>query len=226
MTRTRFNIYRYAHKCLRLALAALLERAGSTDFRCADELARLVAETELALRLIRAHAQHEDTFLGPLLQLYCPELASKVADDHQLEGAHLDALERLLASIDPHRSDASLNGHELNLCLARTMGELLIHMSEEEQSVLPALWQRVSDKTLQTVSESLLAHMAQDDHALWLRIMLRALNRRERLGLLARMRESMSGGAFQAAVAAVRAELKDVHGSVSSDLRLLESVAA
>lgn len=226
MVRNRFNIYRYAHKCLRMLLAGLIERAGRTDFRSRDELERLRAETDLALRLIRGHAQHENTFLGPLLQLYCPHLAGKIAEDHAQLEQQLSDLSELLASTDPFRSDASLRGHDFNLRLARVMGELLIHMSEEEQLVLPALWQKVSDKTLQTVSESLLAHMAQDDQAVWLRSMLRALNRRERVSLLSRMRATMPAAAFRAAVDSVRAELERVHGSVSSDLRLLASAAA
>ncbi|HEX6244955.1 MAG TPA: hemerythrin domain-containing protein [Polyangiales bacterium] len=226
MGRTRFNIYRYAHKSLRLLLAELIERAGRTDFRDQAELGRLREDTELTLRLVRAHSRHEATFLGPLLQLYCPELGSKVADDHTQHEALLDGLWMLLVSTDPNRPDAALRGQDFNLRLARCAGELLIHMSEEEQLVLPALWQKVSDKTLQTVSESLLANMAQGDQVVWLQSMLRALNRRERVSLLARMRATLPPATFDATVDSVRAELKSVHGSVISDLRLLESAAA
>ena len=226
MARTRFNIYRYAHKSLRLLLAELIERAGRTDFRDQDELGRLREDTELTLRMVRSHARHEATFLGPLLQLYCPELGTKVTEDHAQHDALLDGLWLLLVSTDPHRTDASLRGQEFNLGLARCAGELLIHMSEEEQLVLPALWQKVSDKTLQTVSESLLANMAQGDQVVWLKSMLRALNRRERVALLARMRATLPAPTFAAIVDSARAELKSVHGSVISDLHLLESAAA
>ena len=226
MARTRFNIYRYAHKSLRLLLAELIERAGRTDFRDQHELGRLREDTALSLRLVRAHARHEATFLGPLLQLYCPELGTKVMEDHASHEALLDGLWTLLVSTDPHRADASLRGQEFNLLLSRCAGELLIHMSEEEQLVLPALWQKVSDKTLQTVSESLLANMAQGDQVVWLKSMLRALNRRERVTLLARMRATLAEATFVAIVDSVRAELQSVHGSVISDLRLLESSAA
>ena len=226
MARTRFNISRYAHKSLRLLLAELIERAGRTDFRDQAELGRLREDTEVVLRMVRAHSRQEATFLGPLLHLYCPELGVKIGEDHTQQEALLDGLWVLLVSTDPHRVDASLRGHDFNLRLARCVGELLIHMSEEEQLVLPALWQKVSDKTLQTVSESLLANMAQGDQVIWLKSMLRALNRRERTTLLARIRATLPPATFASIVESVRAELKSVHGSVTLDLRLLEGAAA
>jgi hypothetical protein len=226
MARSRFNIYRYAHKSLRLVLTELIERAGRADFRDHRELARLREHTEQALRMVRAHTRQEATFLGPLLLLYCPELGAKVDDDHGLQEELLDSLWTLLVSTDPQRPDAALRGHDFNLRLARCVGELLIHMSEEEQLVLPALWQKVSDKTLQTVSESLLANMAQGDQVIWLKTMLRALHRRERVTLLTRMRATLPRTTFAAVIDSLRAELKSVHGHLASDLHLLDNAAA
>jgi hemerythrin-like domain-containing protein len=225
MSRIRFNVYRDSHKALRLLLAELVERAGRTDYGEAEELERLRGEAALVFGLVRAHTQHEDSFLGPLLQLYCPEVTGVLAD-HREQEAKLEELVQVLQAVDAHRGDAAQRGHDFSLRLSSVVGQLFSHMSEEEQRVLPALWQKVSDKTLQTVSSSLTAHMPAADRTAWLKAMLRALSRPERRELLARMRADMSRGAFEAALESVRAELRDVHDSLASDLRLLESSAA
>jgi hemerythrin-like domain-containing protein len=226
MPRTRFNIYRDGHKALRLLLAELVERCGRTDFGAADELERLRSEVALVFNLVRSHTRHEDTFLGPLLQLYCPEVSGEVVAGHAQQEAELKELVELLQEVDAHRGDAAQRGHEVCLRLSSLVGELLQHMSEEEQRVMPALWQKLSDKTLQTVSSSLTAHMPAADRSVWLKAMLRALNRPERLELLGRMRSAMSRGAFEASIESLRAELRGAHDSLVEDLRLLETSAA
>lgn len=226
MARIRFNIYRDAHKGLRLLLTELTARVDRTDFHAVDEVLRLRDEMQLVLKLLRSHTHYEDAFLGPLMQLYCPELLAAVREEHAGEEAQLQELSQLLNAVDPHRSDAALRGNAFSLKLSMVVGELLQHMSLEEQQILPALWQKLSDKTLQTVNDSLLASIPYVDRAIWLRTLLRALNRPERLALLSRMRASMPRAAFDATLDSVRAELRDVHDSLASDLQLLETTAA
>lgn len=226
MARSRFNIYRDAHKGLRLLLTELTARVDRTDFHAVDEVLRLREEMAVTLKLLRAHTHYENAFLGPLMQLYCPELLATVRAEHVEEEGRLAELSQLLNEVDPHRSDVAQRGHAFSLHLGMVVGELFQHMSREEQQVLPALWQKLSDKTLQTVNESLLASIPYVDRAIWLKTLLRALNRPERLVLLSRMRATMPRHAFDSTIDTVRAELRDVHDTLASDLLLLESTAA
>jgi iron-sulfur cluster repair protein YtfE (RIC family) len=226
MARSRFNIYRDAHKGLRLLLTELTARVDRTDFHTLEEVLRLRDELSVALKLLRAHTHYETAFLGPLIKLYCAELLEGLQAEHAEEEGRLEELCQLLNAVEPHRSDASQRGHAFSTHLGMVVGQLLQHMSREEQEVLPALWQKISDKTLQTVNDSLLASIPYLDRAIWLKTLLRALNRPERLTLLSRMRATMPRQAFDATIESVRAELRDVHDSLTSDLQLLASTAA
>jgi hypothetical protein len=222
----RFNLYRDAHKGLRLMLSELVERAGRTDFGSAQELARLRVEVQTGFALLKAHARLEEAFVGPLLALHCARVADAIEIDHEEQEAKLLELACVLTGIDPARSDALTRGHDFCVRLSRVVGELLVHMSDEEERAMPALWRKLSDESLARVSASLVASIAPEERAVSLKWMLRALNRPERLLLLRRMREALPGGAFEAALESVRTELEELYVGLVSDLRLLESVAA
>lgn len=222
----RFNLYRDVHKGLRLLLSELVERAGRTDFGSAAELSRLRNEAYTAFDLLKSHARQEDAFFGPLLEQYCPRVARELDVDHEDQELKLRELACVLTGIDPNAQDASSRGHDFCVRLSRVVGELLVHMSEEEQRALPALWQRLSDESLQRVNAALMASITPAERTHWLKWMLRALNRPERVALLSRMRAALPLAAFDAALESVRAELEDLYEGLVSDLRLLGSAAA
>ncbi|HEX6245000.1 MAG TPA: hemerythrin domain-containing protein [Polyangiales bacterium] len=222
----RFNPYRDAHKGLRLLLSELMERAGRTDFSAATELARLRAEAHVAFQLLTSHARHEDAFFGPLLEAHCPRVAREIDLDHEDQQLKLRELACVLTSIDALGGDAALRGHDFCVRLARVAGELLVHMSQEEQLALPALWQKLSDDSLRGISAGLLASIPAPERRLWLKCMLRALNQPERRSLLGRMRAAMPRAAFDATLESFRAELEDLYEGLVSDLRMLDQAAA
>jgi hypothetical protein len=226
MTVARFNLYRDVHKGLRLMLSELVERAGRTDFHSALELTRLGSEVEAAFDLLKTHARLESIYLGPLLAQHSPRLSDELEVDHEDQEVRLQELSILLGQVDPVRADALTRGHEFCVRLARTVGELLVHMSDEEERAMPALWKKLSDESLARVGASLMASVTPEVRAASLKWMLRALNRPERLALLARMRQALSSAAFADALESVRAELEESYVSLVSDLRLLESAAA
>ena len=222
----RFNPYRDAHKGLRLLLSELLERAGRTDFNSAPELARLRSEAHAAFDLLKSHARHEGAFFGPLLEAHCPRVAREIELDHEDQELKLRELACVLTSIDARGGDAVTRGHDFCVRLARVVGELLVHMSQEEQLALPALWQKLSDETLRRISAGLLASVPAPERGVWLRCMLRALNQPERRSLLARMRAAMPQAAFEATLESFRAELEGLYEGLVSDLRMVDGAAA
>lgn len=226
MTPFRFNLYRDLHKGVRLALAQLVTRAGQTDFYDQDSLAQLRSETLAVFHMLKAHAAHEDEFYAPLLEAHCPRIAQRIELEHEEDEAKLRELLGTLSAIDPLRSDASLRGHGFYMMLTRAISELLLHMSEEEQLAMPALWEKLSDEVLQAASGRLLASLSSSEQLVWLRWMLPALNRSERMLLLARMRAAMSECSFDAVVKTVREQLEQrAYQVLLSDLRTLSSAA-
>lgn len=226
MTVGRFNLYRDVHKGLRLMLSELVERAGRTDFHSAAELARLRTEVDAGFGLLKTHARLESIYVGPLLAQCSPRLSDELDVDHEEQEVRLQSLSRVLDQIDPAHADALARGHAFCVRLSRSVGELLVHMSDEEERAMPALWKEWSDESLARVSAGLVASVTPEVRAASLKWMLRALNRPERLSLLSRMRQALPGNAFTAALESVRAELEDSYVTLVSDLRLLESAAA
>jgi hypothetical protein len=226
MTPLRFNLYRDSHKGLRLVLSQLVTRAGQTDFHDVDGLELLRSETQVAFNMLKTHSRQEDMFYAPLLEAYCPRIASAIELDHEEHEAKMRELLGSLAAIDARRADASLRGHGFYTTLSRAVGEMLVHMSEEEQLAMPVLWQHLNDQALQGVSGRLLASMSPSERPLWLRFLLPALNRSERMLLLARMRANMQEGAFDAVLKTVREQLEErAYNVLLSDLRTVLSAA-
>jgi hypothetical protein len=226
MNQGRFNLYRDAHKGQRLMLSELVERAGRTDFSSPLELSRLRSEVQASFRLLKTQAQLEDTFLGPLLALHSPRWADQIELDHEEQETGLLELSCVLTGIDPARADAVARGHDFGVRLSRLVGELLVHMSDEEERVMPVLWRKLSDDNLQRVSARLAASVPPEQRSVSLRWMLRALNQPERLLLLRRMREALPSAAFEAALESLRTELEQLYETLVSDLRLIDSAAA
>src|SRR5687767_1519010 len=167
MTPVRFNVYRDSHKGLRLMLAQLVTRAGQTDFHDQDGLELLRGETQQAFNMLRAHAQHEEKFFGPLLEAYSPRVAQLIEADHEEHEAKMRELLGSLSAISPRGADASLRGHGFYMMLTRAVGEILVHMSEEEQLAMPVLWERLTDQALQGVSGRLVASLSPSERPLW-----------------------------------------------------------
>jgi iron-sulfur cluster repair protein YtfE (RIC family) len=226
MTPVRFNLYRDSHKGLRLVLSQLVTRAGQTDFHDVEGLEQLRSETQVAFNMLKTHSRHEEQFYGPLLEAYAPRIAAMVEADHEEHEAKMRELLGSLVAIDPRRAEASLRGHGFYMMLTRAVGEMLVHMSEEEQLAMPALWEKLSDQALQGVSGRLVASLSPSERPLWLRWMLPALNRSERMLLLARMRANMQEGAFDAVLKTVRDQLEErAYDVLLSDLRTVLSAA-
>jgi hypothetical protein len=226
MIPARFNMYRDVHKGLRLLLSELLVSAGRTDFGCQGELERLRVQVQGVFALLKAHAHHENSVFGPVLEAHCPRVASALEADHEEHEAQLLELSCLLTAIDPRRADAAERGHQFGLGLARVVGELLAHMSDEEQQAMPALWRKLSDQRLAELSGRLIADLAAWERPLWLKCMLPALNRRERAALLVRMRAAMPGPTFDALLTSAQHQLEEqAYDVLLADLRLLSSAA-
>lgn len=226
MTPVRFNLYRDSHKGLRLVLAQLVTRAGQTDFHDHDSLELLRSETQVAFNMLKTHSRQEEQFYGPLLEAYAPRVASMIEADHEEHEAKMRELLGSLSAIEPLRSEASLRGHGFYMMLTRVVGEMLVHMSEEEQLAMPVLWEKLSDQALQGVSARLVASLAPSEWPQWLRFMLPALNRSERMLLLARMRANMQEGTFDNVLKTAREQLEErAYGVLLADLRTVASAA-
>ncbi|HKO55334.1 MAG TPA: hemerythrin domain-containing protein [Thermoanaerobaculia bacterium] len=173
------SFYRDVHKGIRALLFDLVQKSGRLDFADKAAVARYRAELKTAIDFLMGHAEHENRFIGPLLAEHAPELARRIGAIHEDQEHELP---ELLAMID--RGAA----HGFVLELARISGELLVHMTEEEEVLMPTLWASMTDAEIIAVHEALVASIPPDEMAYALSWMLPSMNPAERAALLGGIR--------------------------------------
>jgi len=216
----RHSFFRQVHKGIRAVAGQLVEAAGRTDFRRVDEVEALGARVEEAFALFKAHAGNEDQFIVPLVGVCAPDVASDCAADHRAQALRLRDLRSALARAAGAGPSAPALGHAFVLGLSRFHGEMLVHMADEEERLMPALWAAFDDDALRRVHRALLESLPPAERVGTMRWMLPALSPAERADLLAGVRESAPPAAFDALLRAARESLSE------EEWRRLESEVA
>jgi hypothetical protein len=184
----RHSFYRQIHKGIRAAASALVTQAGRTDFRRRAEVQALERQVDEAFALFEAHARHEDGYITPLLRVCAPDVAADCEADHRAQALRLrDLRSALVLAADGGASSPGL-GHAFLLGLSRFHGEMLVHMADEEERLMPALWAAFDDEALRRVHRALLDGLPPAERLAAMRLMLPALSEGERADLLAEAR--------------------------------------
>lgn len=185
----RFDIYREVHKGVRKALFDLAVQAGNTDFGSADPLKRLREQFTLTRDLLEIHAHCEDTYVEPLLRQCDAPVAARFAAAHTVLETTVSQLHASLDTLDINRADIAEQGQHLYLELTRFIGEYLQHIADEEQQLMPLLWERFDDAALLEVETTVRASLPAPVMANFLSFMIPAMNHHERSGLLTGMKQ-------------------------------------
>jgi hypothetical protein len=193
----RHNFYREVHKGIRALLGSLVEQAGRTDFQDAGEVADLRRATIEGFAILEEHARNETRFVAPLVRAHASGIGEDLADDHEDQARRMVGLVAQLQTVDPSSPSAAATGHAFAVGLSRFVGELLVHMADEEERALPALWAAVDDTALQRMHQELLASLSPDEKAANLAWMLPAMNASERLAMLGHVRATAPPEAFR-----------------------------
>lgn len=193
----RHSLYKEVHKGLRALLLELVESAGRTDFTDAASLASLRSLVQSGFALLESHAHHENEFIIPELERLLPELARRNGEEHAAHEPEMSGLLSLLERIDPTKPDAAFVGHQFVVALSRLAAELTIHMAEEEESIMPALWNVLDDDALVEIEQRLVSNIPPDKMGYFLKWMIPAMNTPERVGMLVSMRAGAPPEVFE-----------------------------
>jgi len=180
----RLDLYRNVHKGIRVMLADLVREAGRADFTDPAGLEQLRTHAREVFELLESHAHTEDRFMMPLLATHDSALAKEFAAAHGEQEALLPSLLAGLDLIDAAAPDAAERGHTFVLRFSRLAGDLLMHMADEELEINAALWKSMTDEELGQVERELVSSIPPDKMAKYLRYMLPAMNRFERVTFL------------------------------------------
>jgi len=193
----RHSLYKEIHKGLRSLLLALVETAGRTDFRDETSLGSLRAAVRSGFLLLESHAHHENTFIGPELDRRLPDLGRSVSAAHDSHGPEMTRLLAMLDSISTADEAAAPRGHAFVVSLSKLAAELTLHMAEEEELVMPALWEVATDAEIAEIEQRLVASIPPEEMDSYLRWMIPAMNTPERVGMLSGMRAGAPKEVFE-----------------------------
>jgi hypothetical protein len=196
MTGQRQNFYKQVHKGIRAVAHGMVDLAQRTDFTRPGELEDLQAAVDGAFSIFEGHAAHETEFITPVLRVCAPQLAAESDAEHREQALRLRDLRRALQAAA--RAGSSALGHAFVVGLSRFEGEMLVHMADEEERLMPALWAAFEDDALGRIHAALVASIPPAEKPKVMEWMLPALNTLERVELLEAARASVPPPAFEA----------------------------
>jgi hypothetical protein len=185
----RYSLYREVHKGIRSLLGELVVRSGQLDWSDAPSVSGFRSDVQEAFALLSSHAEHENEFVAPALAAHAPAVAEVLGGAHDDQEDQLHALLVQLHAIDPSDPSAEDKGHAFVVTLSRIAGELLVHMADEEDIAMPALWSALDDAAILAIEQRLVGSIPPEKMAKYLAWMLPAMNNPERIGMLAGMKE-------------------------------------
>jgi hypothetical protein len=184
----RASFYREVHKGIRSMLLDLVVRSGRVDWTDQLEATTFRQDLQSVFALLSSHAHHESEFITPLLVKYAKPVAEILEGAHHEQETQLDSLLAAAHAIESVRPDAPVKGHAFVVRLSRIVGEMLVHMADEEDVAMAALWEALDDAAIEAVHQQLVASIAPDKMVAFLRWMIPAMNGEERAAMLGDMR--------------------------------------
>lgn len=179
----RMSLYREIHKGIRLMALDLVVGAGRTDFEDAAQVEALRASVRSVFALLSGHAETETRFMDPLYETHVPALGEELGADHARQEEQLDALLLMLDSA-PAQAGPEGAGQAFVVALSRFVGEMLVHMADEEEKGMRLLWESATDAEILETHRAIIASIPPEKMAAYARFMFPAMNLPERVAML------------------------------------------
>ena len=203
-----FDMYRDIHKGIRNGLFAVTFQAGAADPGDPGALGAVATRWGAMVRMLISHAEHEETFVQPVLGRIAPALADEVAATHvrlETEMARLEVLADRAASSCADRS--RLLAHRVYLGLASFTASYLQHCEFEELEVNVALSSVLGRDELHAIDHAIVASIPPEELAEDAMLMLPAMNVLDRVELAEDVRATAPAEVFAGVVALAQAAL-------------------
>lgn len=193
----RWDLYGPVHKGLRLAHGEVLRRLGAADW--STDQGVLIGDLRAHLALGAKHLEHEEAHIHGAMARRRPDLMEALEGEHAHHRARFAVVEAQIASLETG-SDADLPmlGRAVYLAMSQLVAEDLAHMHHEETVVWPGLCAAFTDEEMQAMEMAIISALAPDEVIAFMRLMIPAMDRAERTGLLTGMKAGAPPEAFAA----------------------------
>jgi hypothetical protein len=179
------DLYRDVHKGIRNELFGVTASAGQVDPGDRDAVASVAGRWRNLVALLVAHAEHEDEFVQPVIELHAASLAEVIAAAHPELEAQMAALEVLAdRATDAGVCDRRLLVHRMYLGFASFTAAYLQHQEFEETQVMPALAAKLGFEEVLGIHGAIIGSLTPEQMAQSGSVMLPAMNVEDRVELL------------------------------------------
>jgi hypothetical protein len=195
------DVYRDIHKGIRHELFGVTLDAGRVDPGSPEAVTGVASRWANLVNLLVAHADHEETFLQPVIEQFTPVYAEEIAETHaRLEGqmAQLELLaDRAAESCAEQRR---LLTHRFYLGLASFTAAYLEHQEFEEFEVMVMLSQHMAPEELRAIDVAIVASVSPEMMGQALSIMVPAMNIEDQTELFGGMQAGAPAEVFAGAM--------------------------
>src|SRR5262249_46040303 len=151
----------------------------------------VVEQVRAVAHLLDSHAEHENEFVVPALELHAPELAEVIHVVHPELDRRVEDLRGLAAEVQgTDGAWARAAVHTLYLELASFISACLEHQHFEERECMYALADAMPVEELIAIDQAIVASIPPEEMANGLSMMLPAMNIDDRVELFVGIRET------------------------------------
>jgi len=192
-----FDVYQNVHKGIRAELCSVIVSAGNTDPADRTGRAALVNHVHDVVELLELHAEKENNFVHPILEVHVPAVVERLEADHgALEARLARVAERADESVECAAAEQRARMHNLYLDLSSFTSAYLAHQELEERIAMPALLDAVGIEGAMDIEHRLVGSIPPPLLAKGLSVMVPAMNIDDRADFLGGMQRGAPPEAF------------------------------
>lgn len=198
------DLYYAVHKGLRLANVRMLTVIGQSDPADDSEIAGMLGKLALHLDVCLAHLKHENSKIHALVDVRVPGGSDHADEDHEHHLQSFIELRQLADAVDSSRDAARVSAlRRLYQRFALFVAEDFQHMHEEETRLMPLIEQHFTPAEIEGIEHSIVAAVEPRMMVAFMKSMLGAGTRSERIATVTGMKAAMPPEVFGQVFAAV-----------------------
>ncbi len=205
-TDTSKDLYYAVHKGIRLANARMLIALGQTDAHDEAGVMQTLGALAAHLDLSLSHLTHENHKIHEVVEARLPGGSAHQGEDHEHHLAAFAELRRMAEEVAIAGADRAAKLRKLYQRFAIFMADDLTHMHEEETELMPLIAANFSPEEIDGIEHSIVSDIPPATMAGFMRFMLGAATRSERVNMVTGMRQAMPAEVFDGLFAAVMGE--------------------
>ncbi|MHA2280440.1 MAG: hemerythrin domain-containing protein [Promethearchaeota archaeon] len=200
MNQPRYDVYGPVHKGIRFLMTEVMYELGKSDVNNQSEINSLEEKLQYLWDILKAHAEGEEEFLFPHLERENKSFHTKMKQAHDHFHEQIDILKNEFKKITG-KDIGNDEKVELMPGFMRHyntfLSQYFSHLQDEELDANPILWKVLSDEELMVIVPKIASKISPEIMQYFWRYFIKAVNHKERLGLLMGMQKNVPEPVFK-----------------------------